>query len=256
MKGDKQEYWNLTLALDYLEDKLDSVKTEELNQLMEEDEGFSDWMHGIYKEWIKDPVGYRAEMEKFSQAFFSGLRKFSDGKKSNKTPWLAIGMAASLLILLAVYLWFSPSKICEIKDYECWIDQNEGLYLERITSAGGGLPSDLVDLAAAYKDSSFQEVIQLAPKVLAQEITEFQRNEIKLYQGISYLFLDQYSTAINSLRDLANQPEPYYSQSLWYISLSQLAAGHNEAAKESLRPLSTFPNVFQVAAKSLLEQIP
>ena len=256
MKADKATYWHFELALDYFEDKLDPIEKEEFNRLIEEDERFKNWMEEIYQEWIQDPVGYRAEMDKFSYSFLEGLRKFSKEDASNNLTWIVIGIAASILILISAYFWFTPTNTCRLDDYKCWIGQNGGLYKERITNAGGGLSVELADIASAYKDSSFEEVLRLAPQILPSKITKFQRNEVRLYQGISYLYLERYVEAIDVFRMLSDQPEPYKTRSLWYSSLSQLAIAQNEAAEESLTLLTSYPNPFQETAYTLLGHIP
>lgn len=259
----KETYMNLDYILDYFEDKVSVADQRAIEALIHEDEEFADWINEVYAGWVEDPEHFRKEIHRFQIAFHtpSPVHPPSEEKPPviSRTLWLRMGgVAAVVLLALFLYLFIgSPSYRCELHDTVCLIEENGGLYKERLTSAGDAdsVQFLLNRVGNAYKAAKYDSVLFIGPKVLDKALSDQQKNEVSLCLGVAFLLEGQPEQSVEYLDPLINTSSYYQVEAKWYMGLAYIEVGANKKALALFEELALKENTYQAGAKELVGRL-
>ena len=169
-----------------------------------------------------------------TSAFKNDVEVYLKSKKSRFiNPWLLSGIAASISILLAVFLTPSDSN-----SFEKYFEPYPDLISNRDVVNNGN---------AMYYYGNMQYELAITAFEEKSKLSDFE----KLYLGISYLAADQLSKAQKTFLQLQQtEREPY---ARWYLALCYLKSKEKEAAIQQLRLIQPEDYKYQEASKLLDE---
>lgn len=130
--------------------------------------------------------------------------------------------------------------------------------------AGASLPQLMEQAYAAYSQDQYNEALPYFEQLLTTyegELTENQRRDVLLFQGISLLKAKpaQAEQAIQTLQAASQlaegQSDDIQSAAQWYQALAYLHQNNLAQAAQMMEPLSRKPNRFQRKAQALLPQV-
>ncbi|MEP1096347.1 MAG: hypothetical protein ABJG78_14620 [Cyclobacteriaceae bacterium] len=214
--------YNYELIKDCLDGILDSKTTEKIKRLIESDKTARDIAKGILL--LED----RFENDKDLNAYLNDLHtrqeKIIEGISQTKKPFTFLKIAASVTILaisaLVAYQINRPT-LSDLLSAELSIP-----YQSATTVRNSEEISDFEKAMIAYNKGEYAKTIEL--------LKEEQDSQAIFFKGLSLLFAEEYSMAIEFLGKPELIESRYEEQSRWYQSLAYLKSNQNQKASEIL----------------------
>lgn len=245
---------DIELIESYLQRMLNDKEYQSVLNRIEVDKDFA----GRFKE---EEIIYKVIADDHAQGFLFNLRSVmndSNGqvsfrKKIFNLRNIVMGIAASILIVAISFLLLREKALSNDQLYAQYYKTYPLITIERG-------PSDevLKKLNQHYADKAWNEVLTDLSTVRGAGMMDIPLTD--LYEGISYLNLDQPGQAIAVLEKYKSSPaNPMMQETLlWYLSLAYLAADKGTEAKETLKTLGVLLSPDSVRAKevkTLLDEI-
>ncbi len=108
---------------------------------------------------------------------------------------------------------------------------------------------DVSDAYAAYENNNFEQAVKEFERLVS--LTP----EDQLYYAISLQGVKKWSSSFEALSQLDDLKNEFHDARDWYMSLSMIAIGNEEAAKLILTRLSDSNNFFSESARELLDKL-
>ncbi len=139
---------------------------------------------------------------------------------NQKTIFMWLGIAATILFLLCSFPW----KTSLYKRY--------AIHPSLQLTARGDLNSiNVKDMEVAFNTKKYAQAQSLFESYLATDTTSLQ---IKFYNGIIALELDQFDTANKTLMPIYQGNSAYKSEATWYLALLHLKQNQLDVCKDYL----------------------
>ncbi|MEL6675461.1 MAG: tetratricopeptide repeat protein [Bacteroidota bacterium] len=167
---------------------------------------------------------------------------------SRRSPWLAVGIAAALLLLAAIFLY--PSLSTSGPDLQALYAANYEPQPAPGMRSQGEMDSLWQAGVLAYSQKDYAGAI-----ALWENLPDTRSAETLFYLGQSYLELDQPDQALTYFRQIAEESS-LYDRSQWQIALTLLKSGDVPTLRTHLASLLENPYFFKKeAAQALLEAL-
>ena len=167
----------------------------------------------------------------------------------NRNTWL--GIAAGIAIILAAYFLFAAPRA----DYQEIVAEhfepmkNFTVPIER----GSTELSPVQEAFVAYETGEYEKAVQEFDQLSPEELTP----NVKLYQAIAQLSIDDNNNASRTLREIVDGEESVITPAAqWYLALTYLKQGKKDNAALLLEELiEGKSNAYQKRAKAILEKL-
>lgn len=203
-------------------------------------EGIESWGDQLTKDKIKS---YDKQLEQEGYFNKSHVIKSFIGN-ANNLKW--IGVAASIAILVTVYIFLKPdTKLNPVITYATYYKVDERLLTKYLTYYQ---PSGMVNSDTLHKDSLYLGLQAFQQKNYGQTISllkPLQSQSVlgdpgSFYLALAFIQVNEFQNAIDLLIPLTNcRSFELREESKWYLALSNMQSGGNiEGTKALLRELS------------------
>lgn len=167
----------------------------------------------------------------------------------NRNTWF--GIAAGIAVVLVTYFLFASPQT----DYQQLVTEhfepmkNFTVPIER----GSTDLSPVQEAFVAYEAGEYEKAVQEFDQLSPEELTA----NVKLYQAIAQLSIDDNSNASKTLREIVDGEKTVITPAAqWYLALTYLKQGKKKNAILLLEELTEGKsNAYQIRAKTILEKL-
>jgi TolA-binding protein len=167
----------------------------------------------------------------------------------NRNTWF--GMAAGIAIILVAYFLFAAPGA----DYQEIVAQNfEPMKNFTVPIERGSTDlSPVQEAFVAYEAGEYEKAVQEFDQLSPEELTP----NVKLYQAIAQLSIDDNNNASRTLREIVDGEESVITPAAqWYLALTYLKQGKKNNAVLLFEELTEGKsNAYQKRAKTILEKL-
>lgn len=199
----------------------------------------------IIKEGLENPqtLDFQHKLNKIKEE----RRAEQDTPTYTMKTWHKVAAVISLLIVASI-VFFQVNKNSNDDFFNEYYSLYEVQKIQRGTEA--------VDKSIApfkyYVNGEYVQAIAAFIPLKAGDV--YDRNEISIYLGNSYLNIDSTQLAIETFSEV-NKESAYYDDALWYLALSYLKQDEPENAKNTLSILLSQNTIYDEPASDLLTKI-
>ncbi len=170
-------------------------------------------------------------------------------KKPKRIPRFALGLAASIALLIGVFV-FTPEKTFDpAATYASYYDKTSLPDLQNRSESGNSLTEKGIQF---YEEKDYSKAIEFFSQIPPAEL----KMASKVYLAFSYAENLQYAEAIRVLNAISTKDHLDAEKKHWYLALIYVKSNQLEKAKTSLQHIIK-TNGFQVEkAKKLLKELP
>ena len=104
----------------------------------------------------------------------------------------------------------------------------------------------------SYLDGNYQQSIEQFNKLTSDPVI---RSEAQFFSALSYMGLEEYQNAQNTLESLVDTDMRYQAEILWYLSLSYLKTGAFEQANTYLGQLENYDGMYKQDTQTLRKKL-
>lgn len=249
--------------IDYFEAKLPPNEVKLIDHFIDTNTSFARWVSDAHDGWVANPIEYRKNMKKLQERMFGSMKQHIEVKKTVsmsgsekiKAWWeklfiqkstLSFTVMAMIMVLMVGPIFFPPSQTptqlygCNLSDISCIIS-HEKIYQNILISQGTAIDDSVVQAITAYQNEDFKQAIPLFEELLKKELSTFQRNEITLCLGVSYIMTEKFERASGYLSPLLQSENVSYKiEAEWYNALLALQQNNSTKAIEYLNKTKDF----------------
>ncbi|WP_144017465.1 tetratricopeptide repeat protein [Ekhidna lutea] len=224
--------YNYELIEDYLNGILDSKTMSEVKHLLETDEvarGIAQGILNMKERFDAD----ESQMDDYLSQTLEKKQKLINDYSSQRSSLRIIKIAAAVLVLavstFAIYQLTQPT-LNDVLAYE--LSQPYEMF---ITSRDG--EGSLDHALVTYNNGNYAEVFNY--------IQNTHTAQSSFLKGLSYLYLEEYESAITELQSVANSDSRFEEQARWYLAIAYLQTDEPEKAKAILAQIKGNPNHYK-----------
>ena len=242
--------WDFDAIIDYFENKLNDKENAQIDELIQSDEDFANWVNDLYAGWVKEPETYRNEVKSVQEHLFNNLEQLAKASKATtvekniraqptllesiysllKQPAIRYSaLAASLALVFWLFYMQLGGQQCPLADYQCHLNEF-GIFQADIHMSG--TQNKAYKALETYQSGNYEQSIQEnLPLLNSNELSVKLRNELQLCMGIARLKTGNPQAAEPHFEWLITMGDNRYKEEgKWYKTLLLL---HNNKAAEA-----------------------
>lgn len=231
---------------DYLTGQLSEAEIEQLQERLTTDNALK-MAFETYKEasdFLQNTYQNQAETDKFqkeltaiSDRYFADTQALTTKKPSALRPWM--GIAAGILLVFGIFMTqlFSDPQYSDYANYP-----------EISLTVRGAENEVLLKAEQAFNSKDYKTAHQLFTQLLDGDAGS---QELKLYQALSLIELQNYTQADSILAELIGSSSVYQSEAQWYAALSKLKQDDKASCVALLQRITEDSEHYKQAQKLL-----
>jgi tetratricopeptide (TPR) repeat protein len=216
------------------------------NQLQEELRLQQEVLYAL-KQGDDDVLAFRKQVEGIGQEFLKSKKTNGSVRRINPITWASAAAVAVVIGLSITFGWFSSGQ--QGVDY---------LYASYYQPYG----VEMTVRGESQRERAFEKAIRfynhgnIGDAMAAFQALEIQNPEVAgFYQGLCYMELGQFNTAIETFNEVKEEAVFYADHINWYLALAYLKQDDVVAAKDVLATLSNNSGTYQDKATVLLKAL-
>ena len=245
---------DFAIIIDYFEGNLSSSQNRKIDDYIDEDEEFAEWVNDAHEGWLRDQNQFKENVIAFHKQMDHGLKEIKAQNKENSSlkrkgilqlnPPKSIlypSIAAVIVFLLAFgYLLqqSDPNQFdnCELSDIQCIVAKDmQSPYKNSLKPHGGGLKDSIEHAIELYRAEDYPNAISEIQTLLGKEVNPFYMDELKLCLGVSLTMTNNFDEAQPYLLSLTTSDAMAYQlEANWYLALIALQQKDFSKAREYL----------------------
>ena len=239
---------DMRLAEAYCRNMLDESTRAEVDARAQKDPAFHQLLNDTRVLLAGIDVAGRNELKQAIDQWEQAHQPESATKVISWRTWVAVGIAASVMLALSLFFWESEPVPQTMALYNAYYQAYPNVVMPTVR----GIQGDSSRLNLAYQTYDLGEYEKAAK--LFSGLPE-KDAAVYFYTGQCYLVLGQTDLAITNFIQCMKSEESFVAQAQWYLSLAYLKQGEVIAAKEALERVMHQQNSYSVKAESILKQL-